>query len=545
MQKLIVNLSLVAIIFSISSCSLGFLASKKQHINIEKDSLVKITLNDSLPIIKNGKYEVKRNSGPIQLKIEKDGFKNEYLTLLPSKRTGLYYTSYIGSAFVYGITGGLTTGLWSSVVFGSNVGIISSFILGGAITGTTAGYFTANDERLWDYPKNIDINIPLKPIIKKDSTMKDVYLNKLSIIAEKNNMYNANQSYKKYLKKEQPNYQFKNSNKDIKIENTIFSAEINNILKSNGFIDTSGLALRGSYNENLFLDATITKIKLLNVKHPRLNHNFSKLQLSTIWDVLDIYKNKLFSDTITFESGEITLDDDNTKHELIFKDALEGGLYTLMSTSRFKDVSKITEINQTETIPSLNISRPTKFVSSLQEAVEATTTITTKSGHGSGFIISEDGYIITNYHVVADSSNLEVILNNGTKYKTRVIQYNKDSDLALLKIEKSGLTPFSIIDSESPNLGKDIFVIGTPTAMDLSQTITKGIISSIRNQTNGSKIIQTDASVNRGSSGGPLVDKNGKLLGVVNAKLVGYGVEGISFAIPSTIIVTALKIEFK
>jgi len=189
--------------------------------------------------------------------------------------------------------------------------------------------------------------------------------------------------------------------------------------------------------------------------------------------------------------------------------------------------------------------KPVKYVSTLDEAIKATATIKTKNGHGSGFIASENGYLITNYHVVADSTKLEVILNDGSIHKAQVLQVNKDIDLAILKIEKTGLMPFMLQDTPSFSLGKEVYVIGTPSAEDLSQTLSKGIISSIRKQADGSKLIQTDASVNSGSSGGPLVDKSGSLLGVVNSKLVGLGVEGISFAIPASMIMPTLKLVYK
>lgn len=544
MKKSLKFLSVLLFVCSLSSCSLGFLASKNQYVNIQKDSLATLRINDSLPVIKNGKYQVKRKSGSVQLKIEKEGFKDEYRVMIPYKKSGLYYTTFVSNALVFGIPSGLVSGSVVTAFVGAELGILS-YGLGSAFFGGSFAYFATLDTRLWEYPKVVNLNIPLKPNILKDSTMKEVYLNKLSIIAAKSDLYIANQSIKKYLKKEEPKYQNSYDSKDIKLENTIFSDEINKILKKNGFIDTSGLVLRGSYKENLFLNATITNLKFLNVEHSRFNYGFTKLTLNTKWDVLDIYKNTLFSDTILLESGEFVTDDDDSKYELMLNDALESGLHTLMSSDKFREAVKISVNNEIDILPNFEIQRSSKFVTSLQEAVSASVTITTKNGHGSGFLISEDGYLITNYHVVADSANLEVVLNDGTKYKARLIQYNKDVDLALLKIEKNGFIPFSIMESESVSIGKDIFVIGTPTAQDLSQTISKGIISSIRKQSNGSKIIQTDASINRGNSGGPLVDKNGNLLGVVNAKLIGVGVEGISFAIPASTIVNALKIQYK
>lgn len=544
MKKLFKFLTFVLFVTHLSSCSLGFLTSKNQYLNIQKDSLATLRINDSIPIIKNGKYQINRKSGSVQLKIEKEGFKDEYRAMIPYKKSGLYYTTFISNAIVFGVPSGLISGAVATAFVGPGLGVLSLGITGTSF-GSYFGYFATNDKSLWSYPNNIDLSFPLKPSILKDSTMKEVYLNKLSIIAAKSDLHIANQSIKKYYKNAEPKYSNLNNSKDIKLENTIFSDEINNVLKKNGFIDTSGLALKGSYKENLFLNATITDIKILNIEHPRFNYGFTKLIMNSKWNVLDIYKNTIYSDSIVLESGEFVTDDEDSKYDFMLNDALESGLHTLMSSGKFSDAVKISVKDQIENLSEFIISQPSKFVANLQESVDASTTIKTKSGHGSGFLISEDGYLITNYHVVADSTDLEIILNDGTKHKARLMQYNKDADLALLKIEKNGFIPFSITDSESINIGKDIYVIGTPKAQDLSQTISKGIISSYRKQSNGTKIIQTDASINRGNSGGPMVDKNGKLLGVVNAKLIGYGVEGISFAIPASTIAAALKIQFK
>src|SRR5690606_32239302 len=108
-------------------------------------------------------------------------------------------------------------------------------------------------------------------------------------------------------------------------------------------------------------------------------------------------------------------------------------------------------------------------------AINASLTIKNKNGHGSGFVITSDGYIITNYHVVSDSDNLKVILNDESEYDVAVIRASKIHDLALVKIEAKGLVPFRVSSSRDIEIAGDIFAVGTPTAEDLSQTISKGI----------------------------------------------------------------------
>jgi S1-C subfamily serine protease len=180
----------------------------------------------------------------------------------------------------------------------------------------------------------------------------------------------------------------------------------------------------------------------------------------------------------------------------------------------------------------------------LPKSIKSTVTIKSKDAFGSGFIISNDGYIITNYHVVSEPENLRVRLNNEKEYDADIIRVSKIYDLALIKIEANDLIPFSINNSKEIEVATEIYAVGTPTAEDLSQTISKGIISGIR-KSGDSKLIQTDASVNSGNSGGPIIDKNGVVLGVVSSKLKGFGVEGVAFGIPAYEVLDRLKLNLK
>jgi len=158
---------------------------------------------------------------------------------------------------------------------------------------------------------------------------------------------------------------------------------------------------------------------------------------------------------------------------------------------------------------------------------------------GSGFIISSDGYILTNYHVVetAHFNDLEIIVNlhDGSEYEATVIGFDSSSDIALIKIEAIGLTPVVIGDSDNIRVGQRVYAVGNPFG-DLVYTMTEGIISALdRIVTVDSKRInafQMDAAVNPGNSGGPIYDRNGDVIGIVSMKIMGNSVEGIGFAIP-------------
>lgn len=162
-------------------------------------------------------------------------------------------------------------------------------------------------------------------------------------------------------------------------------------------------------------------------------------------------------------------------------------------------------------------------------------------GAGSGVIISEDGYIITNTHVITDEStgavadNITVRLTDGAEYTAQAIGYDSDEDIAVIKIDADGLTPAICGDSEKLAVGEELVVVGNPLG-ELGGTVTNGIVSATERemQVSGVKmsLIQTNAAVNPGNSGGGMFNMRGELVGIVNAKSSGTGIEGLGFAIP-------------
>ena len=164
------------------------------------------------------------------------------------------------------------------------------------------------------------------------------------------------------------------------------------------------------------------------------------------------------------------------------------------------------------------------------------------TGAGSGVVITADGYIITNNHVIEDSSKITVTLRDGTKYDAKLVGTDVQTDLAVIKIEANGLVPVTFGDSDDLKVGEQAIVIGNPLGQ-LGGSITSGIISALdREITIGGQVmnlLQIDAAVNPGNSGGGLFNAKGELVGIINAKSSGEGVEGIGFAIPSN---TAKKV---
>ena len=160
---------------------------------------------------------------------------------------------------------------------------------------------------------------------------------------------------------------------------------------------------------------------------------------------------------------------------------------------------------------------------------------------GSGFVITDDGYILTNYHVIEDADSIQVSFIDGSTYDATLVGGESENDIAVLKIDAAGLTPVIIGDSDNVKVGEQVVAIGNPLG-ELTYSMTSGIISakdrSITME-NGEvmNMIQTDTAINSGNSGGPLFDMYGQVIGITSAKLSGSSsssatIEGLGFAIP-------------
>lgn len=168
----------------------------------------------------------------------------------------------------------------------------------------------------------------------------------------------------------------------------------------------------------------------------------------------------------------------------------------------------------------------------------------TKLGLGTGIIVSEDGYIITNEHVSgAKYANCYVTLENGKNYQANVLWSDTDLDLAIIKINVKGLPYIKLGDSDNIRVGQKVYAIGNPIGFEFQRTVTQGIISAkdrtIKIEENGKisymeDLIQTDATINPGNSGGPLINPNGEVIGINSIKI--ESAEAIGFAIPINII---------
>lgn len=181
-------------------------------------------------------------------------------------------------------------------------------------------------------------------------------------------------------------------------------------------------------------------------------------------------------------------------------------------------------------------------VQMLNEVKKSVVTVDCNTKFGSGVFITDDGYILTNYHVVDEDSEIFVKIENEKKLKAILVKVNKDFDLAILKVNLSSSRGVFLLNSHNTSVGEDVFAIGTPLEKTLGQTVTRGIVSGYR-EWGGSDFIQTDVSINSGNSGGPLLNTKGEIIGINTLKASGKNISGIGFAIPSDIIIKMLNIS--
>ena len=347
------------------------------------------------------------------------------------------------------------------------------------------------------------------------------------------------------------------SKQGLSIENTIFADELNSSLKKLNFIDTTHTIFPDVSN-SMYLNATIKKISFIEIHRKKeiMDHTPTRLlcvDLEIDWDLLDYYKQKVYSShsrkrsdiflikNIFGDEGKKQMSEaiekvvqDNMEYALIDfrRELTEKNLLTISGSG--KDTASIIMLNAPQAGTGKRIN----------EFLKSTVSVKVDDGHGSGVIVSADGYIVTNYHVVAGTKNIEVIFNDGTKAAGEVIRKNEEADLALIKVKKDSLIPLILSHAKDPDIGIDVWAIGTPKSLELGQSVSKGIISGVR-KANDITYLQTDVKISPGNSGGALINKDGTVLGIVSAKLIGLGTEGVGFAILTNQVFDKLRLQYK
>ncbi len=512
-------LPLLLLLF-LSSCATIF-NPKTQKVTIKTQSPNASVYVDEVFVGKGESVSTifKKDAQAKNIKISEEGYKDKNVAIIATDRPAVYYLNVLSIPY-FGL-----------------------------------GFFMDYGRGGFDYDKKPIEILQRTPVVRKQPTQKYIYLTKSSFDVPKEKLTFSSTDYKSYRQNKKGtinNYSYTAKEK-LMIDNTIFSDDMNSMLKKNGFIDTTGTLLKSQTN-TLYIKVTVDSLTIRQVVR-QWQGMFLVSELGLTWEIQDIYEQTKYKFKTTSISDEYVAEylvyvtnrqsdkSDKPKPEkLSISDALEKSFYELLAKSEVQALlAPAAQLE--EKLETLKIAMPISKATDLETGIKATVTIVTDDGHGSGFCVSNDGYIVTNFHVIANSKKIMVHLNNGKKVEAKVIRKSEDSDLALLKIDEKAEFAFVIPTELNFQIGDETYAIGTPKSVELGQTLTKGIISGKRKK-DTQEVIQTDVSINSGNSGGALVTKEGKLVGVVNAKLMGIGVEGIAFGIIAKDIIKYLNLSY-
>ena len=278
--------------------------------------------------------------------------------------------------------------------------------------------------------------------------------------------------------------------------------------------------------------------------NPRDSKGASYLKVE--WQIFDTRNRQIVYKTNTDGSSQIITAASGSFNKVL-ELAFSVAVNNLMANETFHNlmIDKATITNTDPTFGAINVNfinaaenNQARALNSIKDSV---VTIKTGQGHGSGFLISEDGYIITNAHVVGGSDTVAVAFENGMEVEGKVIRSAPARDVALVKITLTKLSPL-LLQTQLPDIGSNVYAVGAPLELDLHGTMSSGIISSHRTlKDNGMDIIQSDIMINGGNSGGPMINDKGEVIAISVSGIAGG--TGINFFIPIQDALNKLNIE--
>jgi len=282
------------------------------------------------------------------------------------------------------------------------------------------------------------------------------------------------------------------------------------------------------------LGAVITE--LAHNRHMPAAGNFSNTSLAVEWQLYDNELGKTVFKAKTRATIRKKYDPSTGTILLSFAKALDDLLtqqeFAALVSKRTNLVISSTQqtaVHMSPCAPGGSLSLP----EDLEKALEAIVVVKAGGSVGTGVIISPEGFILTAHHVVHEAQEVWAEMKSGLSLEATIVRSDAEYDLALLKLTGKGHACLPLRTALRPAIGEEVFAVGTPAGVyDFS--VSKGVISAVRELGGGKRLLQTDASVNSGNSGGPLLDKSGRVMGIVTWKLrPDQGYEGIAFAVPA------------
>lgn len=486
-----------------------------------------------------------KKEGTKQVVIRTPGFKDQYNVLFPTHRPIAFWPLLIANTGCYygWMLDAINPKLWS-------YDKINEFKVNDnkLVTKTTADkYIEISNIAMIIKNKNDFYSMPVK--YSKDNLTKAI-----EDAEKKKDSKEAKEELKKLKSKKKKGKSLDESEDKINYEDIKYSDNVFRTLKKTGFIDTVNVIFADN-NNTLVLEGKVKKAYIYSIYKKRNFYNKAKLFMT--WYVKNTYDEILDSVEVKELSGDFVLynylDKNSSNSKLtnawdkMFADAVDISYLKLHKNPRFtKYIKQETSLDISDAV--LTLPKPSSPVIEKTDAASASVIIKRKDGgHGSGFAITNDGYIVTNYHVVAGKiygklSTVTIITTEGEELEGTVVRTNKFRDLALIKVNKKFEKAFSVPSAKAFKNLQDVYTIGAPKSIELGQSVSTGVISNER-KANNNYLLQLGMSVNGGNSGGPLYDATGKLHGVIVSKLVGKNTEGVSFAIPAHMIEQYLKLK--
>ena len=266
------------------------------------------------------------------------------------------------------------------------------------------------------------------------------------------------------------------------------------------------------------------------------------------WQIYSTLQRRVIHEVTT--EGSFESESDNVDSELDpLLNAFGVATHNLLADREFHAlVSRKKEQESSIAVKDLTLQTAKLYQDALDKHVNdvrsAVVTVFVPGGHGSGFFVSNDGHVLTNEHVVRDAKFVQVKLTTGREILAEVIARDASSDIALLRVEETGM-PFLPIRKNEISVGSLVYAIGSPLSEELSTTVSQGVLSSYRNQ-RGKRLIQSDVNIEPGSSGGPLLDKSGNVIGLsVSGIMVGGASTGLNFFIPINDALSAIGVHLE
>lgn len=276
----------------------------------------------------------------------------------------------------------------------------------------------------------------------------------------------------------------------------------------------------------------------------------AEMAMDIKWEVYDAREKKSVFSFNTSSQSLITITSKNKQNifKKLFRDCLIEGVRNFLSqeewTTELAELQKEKESIVYDENLLVKISPSGEKIvlpGDTEKLFSSVVVVSTDRAHGSGVIISSDGYILTAAHVVDDEDIVTVQFKSGFEIEGKVVRINHQKDLALLKVVGKNFPSLPLAEKRI-GIGKDVYAIGAPLSLELSYSVTKGIVSGYRSY-DESEYIQTDTNLNPGNSGGPLLTEDGHLLGIVSWKVSIEGYEGLAFGVDITDIEEDLSIE--